>query len=142
MRLDRTDLASADGATNRTSLLLLRSRPRLVPEKYFPAGFAHRRPDAGGHVRLRIRKTLLLDGASDGVESSANIYKRLSTSTLPIQNRSTVLHASFEKTKMGSIEIYGQKNNTISEVELQSTFIATAYHLPAVVEIFPIIRWA
>ena len=100
MPLDGTDLASADGATNRTSLLVLRSRPRLVPEKYFPAGFALRRPDAGGHVRPRIRKTLLHEGASDGVESCANIYKRRSTSTLSIQTRSTVLHASFEKTKM------------------------------------------
>ena len=34
-------------------------------------------------------------GASDGVESSVNIYKRRSTSTLSIQDRSTVLHASF-----------------------------------------------
>ena len=39
MRLDGTDLAFADEATNRTSLLVLRSRPRLVPEKYFPADF-------------------------------------------------------------------------------------------------------
>ena len=110
MRLDGTDLESADGATNRTSLLVLRSRPRLVPDKYFPADFTLRRPDAGGHVRPRIRKTLLHEDASDGVESSANIYKRRSTSTLSIQNRSTVLHASFEKTKMGSIEIYDHKN--------------------------------
>ena len=101
MRLDGTDLASADGATNRTSLLVLRSRPRLVPEKYFPVGFTLCRSDAGGHVRPIIRKTLLHEDASDGVESSANIYKRRSTSTLSIQNRSTVLHASFEKTKMG-----------------------------------------
>jgi hypothetical protein len=101
MRLDGTDLASADGATNRTSLLVLRSRPRLVPEKYFPAGFTLCRSDAGGHVRPRIRKTLLHEDASDGVESGANIYKRRSTSTLSIQNRSTVLHTSFEKTKTG-----------------------------------------
>jgi hypothetical protein len=46
-------------ATSRTSLLVLRSRPRLVPEKYFPAGFTLRRPNTGGHVRPRIRKTLL-----------------------------------------------------------------------------------
>jgi hypothetical protein len=110
MRLDGTDLASADGATHRTSSLVLRSRPRLVPEKYLPAGFTLRRPDAGGHVRPRIRKTLLHEDASDGVELSANIYKRRSTSTLSIQNQSTVLHASFEKTKMGSIEIYDHKN--------------------------------
>ena len=95
MRLDGTD-----GAPNRTSLLVLRSPPRLVPEKYFPVDFTLRRPDAGGHVRPRIRKTLLHEDASDGDESSANIYKR----------RSTVLHASFEKTKMGSIEIYDHKN--------------------------------
>ena len=80
MRLDGNDLASADGATNRTSLPVLRSRPRLVPEKYFPAGFTLRRPGAGGHVRPRIWKTLLHEDASDGVESSANIYKRRSTS--------------------------------------------------------------
>jgi len=55
-------------------------------KNYFPAGFAFRRPDAGGHVRPRIRKTVLHEGASDGDQSSANIYKRRSTSTLPIQN--------------------------------------------------------
>ena len=104
MRLDGTDLASADGATNGTSLLVLRSRQRLVPEKYFPAGFTLGRPDVGGTVRPGIQKTLLHEDASDGVESSANIYKRRSTSTLSIQNRSTVLHASFEKTKMGPIK--------------------------------------
>ena len=89
MRLDGTDLAFADGATNRTSLLVLRSRPRLVPEKYFPVGFTLCRADVGGNVRPRIQKTLLHEDASDGVESSANIYKRRSTSTLSIQNRST-----------------------------------------------------
>jgi hypothetical protein len=52
---------------------------------------------AGGHVRPRIRKTLLHEDASDGVELSANIYKRRSTSTLSIQNRSTVLHSSWLK---------------------------------------------
>jgi hypothetical protein len=34
----------------RTSLLVLRSRQRLVPEKYFPAGFTLGRPDVGGEV--------------------------------------------------------------------------------------------
>jgi hypothetical protein len=110
MRLDGTDLASANGATNQASLLVLRSRLRLVPEKYFPADFTFRRPDAGGHVRSRIRKTHLHEDTSHGVESNANNYKRRSTSTLSIQNRSIVLHASFEKTKMGSIEIYDHKN--------------------------------
>ena len=110
MRLDGTDLASADGAMNRTTLLVLRSGPKLVPENYFPAGYALRRSNAGGHVRPRIWKTLLHEGASDGVESSANIYKGRSTSTLPIQNRSTALLASFEKTKMASIEIYDHNN--------------------------------
>ena len=47
MRLDGTDLAFADGATNRTSLLVLQSRPRLVPEIYSPTGYTLRRPDAG-----------------------------------------------------------------------------------------------
>ena len=103
-----TELTLHPQTERRTERLYLCSD--LVQEKYFPAGFTLRRPDA---VRPRIRKTLLHEDASDGVESSANIYKRRSTSTLSIQNRSTVLHASFEKTKMGSIEIYDHKNKRL-----------------------------
>ena len=57
-------------------------------------------PTQEGTLDLEFGRPYYNQDASDGDESSVNIYKR----------RSTVLHASFEKKKMGSIEIYDHKN--------------------------------